>query len=137
MSEISFLVRNICQESLHSTHQTVISMYPNVTQYEPYIIVSQDLTLMGRESSPEKPKPCAQGTARSQIIEPCAMSLELPLLVRSGVFFVFFVEREGPEHLPFRSGFRPFAKVGNSQLHSTWFDYLKSCGIYSETSGSP
>ena len=86
MSEISFLVRNICQESLHSRHQIVISTYPSVTQYEPYIIISQDLTLIDRERSPEQPKPCAQGTARSQIIELCAMSLELPPLVRSGIF---------------------------------------------------
>ena len=60
--EISILVRNICQVSLHSRHQTAISAYPNVTQYESCIIVRQDLTLMDCERSPEQPKPWAQDT---------------------------------------------------------------------------
>ena len=42
----------------------------------------------------------------------------------------------GPEQLFFCPGFRPFSKVGNSQLHSTRFDYLRSYGYPRQQQGS-
>ena len=38
------------------------------------------------------PYPVLAATVESRIIEQCAMSLELPPLVGSGVFFVFFFD---------------------------------------------
>lgn len=64
---------------------------------------------------------------RSQTIEPCAMSLDLPPLVRSGAFFPFSV-CWGDLSSSFCGGFRPSSKVGNSQLHSIGFYYLRSYG---------
>ena len=49
-------------------------------------------------------------------------------------FFVFYVSSEGlSSSLFFCGGFRPFSKVGNSQLHNTRFDYLRSYGILIQT----
>ena len=46
-------------------------------------------------------------TVKTQIIEPCAMSLELQSLVRSGVFFCFFMAFRGAEYLVFLVCFSP------------------------------
>jgi len=55
------------------------------------------------------------------------MSLELPPLVRSDVFFIF-MSLKGAEQLSFCCVLRPFSKVGNSRLHSTPTDYLSFYG---------
>jgi len=55
-------------------------------------------------------------TVKTQIIGPCAMSLELPPLVRA-------------EQLCFCCVLGPFSKVGNSRLHSTPADYLSFYGM--------
>ena len=59
---------------------------------------------------------------KAQIKEPCAMSLELLLLVKSGVFyfFLFFMTHRWPEQLCFCSVFSPFSQVGNSRLHGSF-----------------
>ena len=66
-----------------------------------------------------------KGTVRTQIIGPCARTLDLPLLVRSGVFFLFFCLVRAD----FWCVFRPFSRGGNFGLHSTWADYSSSYGI--------
>jgi len=63
-------------------------------------------------------------TVKTQIIGRCAMSLELPPLVRSGIF-CFFMFLKGTEQLCFCCVLHPFSKVGNSRLHSTPTDYLE------------
>ena len=61
---------------------------------------------------------------KTSSIGPCAMSLELPPLVRSGnfffFFFFFFCFSMTPEQLTFCCVFRPFSRVGNFRRHSTW-----------------
>ena len=61
-------------------------------------------------------------TVRALIIGPCARTLELPLLVWSGVFFLFPLSRAAD----FWCVFRPFSRGGNFGLHSTWPDYSSS-----------
>ena len=56
------------------------------------------------------------------------MSLELPPLVRSGVFYFYFYFYVS-QGACFCCFFRPSSKVGNSRLHSTQFDYLSFCGM--------
>jgi len=72
------------------------------------------------------------GTVKTQRIESCAMSLGLPPLVRSGVFFVFFnISRGGAEQSLFCCVFRSFPKVGNSRLKTRFHClslYGKRCG---------
>jgi len=55
------------------------------------------------------------------------MSLELPPLVRSGVFLFFYASFEGQGSSFFAVFFAPYSKVGNSQLlvHSTRFCCLR------------
>ena len=51
-------------------------------------------------------------TVKTQIIGLCAMWLELPPLVRSGVFFLFFfMSRKGAEQPCFCSAFRSYSKA--------------------------
>ena len=70
------------------------------------------------------------GTVKTSSIGPCAMSLELPPLVRSGVFFFFFsMSLRGPEELTFCCVFRPFSRVGNFRRHSTWADCWSFYGM--------
>jgi len=59
---------------------------------------------------------------RNLEIEPCAMSLDFPLSVRSRIFFFFSVS-EGGKGLCFCCVFFPRSREGNSGLHSTWFNY--------------
>jgi len=59
-------------------------------------------------------------TVQTQVIELCAMSLELPSLGRSSVFFLWL--SEGLCFSP------PYCKAGNYQLHSTRFYYLSFYG---------
>ena len=60
---------------------------------------------------------------RTRIIGPCARTLDLPLLVRSGgFFFLFLFCLVGADFLC------PFSKGGNFRLHSTWSDYSSSYG---------
>ena len=66
-----------------------------------------------------------EDTVGTRIIGPCARTLELPLLVWSGVFF-FFLLSQGAD---FWCVFRPFSGGGNFGLHSTWSDYSSSYGI--------
>jgi len=59
--------------------------------------------------------PNRRSTAKTQRIEPGAVSLELPPLVRSGVLFLllsFFISLRGLGSLFFCCVFRPFPKVG-------------------------
>ena len=49
-------------------------------------------------------------TVKTQIIGRCAMSLELPPLVRSGVFFVFLCFSRGLSSSVFAAFFTPFLK---------------------------
>jgi len=63
-------------------------------------------------------------TVGTRVIGPCARTLELPLLVWSGVFF-FFLLSQGAD---FWCVFRPFSGGGNFGLHSTWSDYSSSYG---------
>jgi len=68
-------------------------------------------------------------TVKIKINEKCAMSLDFPPLVRSGVF----CPQMSPGPLP-RSVFPPFSKVGNSELHSTslvYFSFYGSCSGFS------
>ena len=64
-------------------------------------------------------------TVRTRIIGPCARTLDLPLLVRSGAFFFFLLFRGGQIFGVF---FAPFLEEGNFRLHSTWSDYSSSYG---------
>ena len=66
-------------------------------------------------------------TVKTQIIEPCAMSLELPPLVRFGVFLFFMTLRQA-ERLCFCCIFLTFSQVGNTRLQSTRFYYLSFYG---------
>ena len=54
-------------------------------------------------------------SVRTRIIGPCARTLDLPLLARSGVFFFFFC-LEGAD---FWCVFLTFSRGGNFGLHST------------------
>jgi len=68
-------------------------------------------------------------TLKTQIIEPCDISLELLSLVRSGVLFLFFYRfQRGRAPGFFCCVFSPYSKVGNPQLHSTRFNYLSFYG---------
>ena len=51
-------------------------------------------------------------TVESELIEPCAMSLELPPRVRSGVFFVFLCLSEGLRSSFFAVFFTPIPEWG-------------------------
>ena len=74
------------------------------------------------------PNSLCPGTVKTQIIGRCAMSLELPPLLRSGIIFIFFMFLKGAEQLCFCFVLHPFSKVGNSRLHSTPTDYLSFYG---------
>ena len=66
------------------------------------------------------------------MIEPCALSLDLPALVRSGGFLFFFgfvYLSQGLRSCFFCSVLRPFSKVGNSEIHRTRLDYYSFYGI--------
>jgi len=67
-------------------------------------------------------------TVKTRIIEPFAMSLKLPPLVRSGVFVLLFMTLRRTKQLYLCCVFRPFSQVGNSQLHSTRFYYSSFYG---------
>jgi len=53
--------------------------------------------------------------------------LDSPPLVRSGVSLLFHTSQRANQ-LFFRSVFRPFSKVGNSEPHTTLFDYYSFYG---------
>jgi len=65
-------------------------------------------------------------TVRTRIVGPCARTLDLPLLVRSGGVFLFFY-LVGAD---FWCVFRHFSGGGNFGLHSTWSDYSSSYGTH-------
>ena len=63
-------------------------------------------------------------TLGTRINGPCARTLDLPLLVRSGVFFFFF----GLERVDFWCVFDLFSRGGNLGLHTTQgplFEFLR------------
>jgi len=60
-----------------------------------------------------------RGTVLTRIRERCARTSELPLLVRSGVFFFFICLGRKV----FWSVFHPFSRGGNFGLHSTPLSY--------------
>ena len=64
-------------------------------------------------------------TVKASTIGPCAVSLELPPLVRFGVFFYFlffYVSRRGLSSSPSAMFFAPFSRAGGFRRHSTWAD---------------
>ena len=68
-------------------------------------------------------------TVRTGIIEPDFWTLELPLLVRSTIFFLFFCLKSGAEGASFRSALQPLSKRGNFRRLIARFNYSSSYGI--------
>jgi len=66
------------------------------------------------------------------MIEPCALSLDFPLSVRSRYFLYFFSvseEGNGAVFLLYFFAPPPLSREGNSGLHSSRFDYSSFYGM--------
>ena len=64
----------------------------------------------------------------TRTIEPHARTLELPLLVRSGSFFLFLLSQGRAEGGSFRCALALLSKRGNFGRLSARFNYSGSCG---------
>ena len=68
-------------------------------------------------------------TVFTGIIEPHARTLELPLLVRSGNVFLFFLSGAQAEGVSFGCALAPLSKRGNFGRLSAWFNYYSKYGM--------